>query len=114
MTNITANITISQTAKNRIFEIKKKTQNHNKHLRITINGGGCSGFSYNFSLDDKIHDDDFFIKDNNIYLLAVDQSSVEFIKNCTVDYVCELGGEFFKINNPDASATCGCGSSFSV
>jgi iron-sulfur cluster insertion protein len=114
MTNITANIALSKAAKNRILEVEQKKENQGKHLRITINGGGCSGFSYNFSLDNKINDDDFFIKEDGIFLLAVDEASVEFIKNCTVDYVRELGGEFFKVINPDASATCGCGSSFSV
>jgi iron-sulfur cluster insertion protein len=114
MINIAANISISEAAKNRVLEIRKKEENKGKHLRITINGGGCSGFSYDFSLDNKVNSDDFFIKEDDFFLLTVDEASVEFIKNCTVDYVCELGGEFFKINNPNASATCGCGSSFSV
>ncbi|MDA9818119.1 iron-sulfur cluster insertion protein ErpA [Flavobacteriaceae bacterium] len=107
-------ISLSDSAKDRILEIKKKSENQTKHLRITIMGGGCSGFSYNFSLDDKVIEDDFIIKNNEVILLAVDSASVGFIKNCVVDYVFELGGAFFKINNPDATATCGCGSSFSV
>jgi len=111
---ILANISLTKAAKNRIIAVRKKEENKGKHLRIIIMGGGCSGFSYNFSLDNKINKDDFFIKEDENYLLAVDKTSVEFIKNCTVDYVTELGGQFFKITNPDANATCGCGSSFSV
>ena len=107
-------ISLSDSAKDRILEIQKKPENQTKHLRIVIMGGGCSGFSYNFSLDDKTNDDDFIIKDDEVILLAVDSASVGFIKNCIVDYVFELGGAFFKVNNPDATATCGCGSSFSV
>ena len=78
-------------------------------FRIAVKGGGCSGFKYDFSFDDKIEDAD--IKDENI---VIDKSSLEMLKGSEVDYVKELIGTSFKISNPKTKSSCGCGISFSL
>ena len=110
-------ISLLEAARNRILEIKnnsQKPENKNKHLRLSVLGGGCSGFQYKFELDDKINNDDLVISENNNILLAVDKISLDFLHNSSIDYVNEMGGSYFKVNNPNATANCGCGSSFSV
>tara|TARA_B100001758_G_C17826857_1_gene312187 strand:- start:41 stop:358 length:318 start_codon:yes stop_codon:yes gene_type:complete len=79
------------------------------YFRISVKGGGCSGFKYNFSFDDKIKSDDSVI--NNA---VIDKTSLEIIKGSVVDFKKELIGNSFVINNPKASSSCGCGLSFSV
>ncbi len=78
-------------------------------FRIAVKGGGCSGFKYDFSFDDKIEDAD--IKDKNI---VIDKSSLEMLKGSEVNYVKELIGTSFKISNPKTKSSCGCGISFSL
>ena len=79
------------------------------YFRISVKGGGCSGFKYNFSFDDKIKSDDSVI--NNA---VIDKTSLEIIKGSVVDFKKDLIGNSFVINNPKASSSCGCGLSFSV
>ena len=112
MANIS--VTLSPNALARIAEIKLKPENNNKHLRVTVLGGGCSGFQYSFAMDDKVENDDFKIADDNKLMAVIDSSSMEFLNNCVIDYISDLGGAYFKINNPNATSTCGCGTSFSV
>ena len=78
-------------------------------FRIAIKGGGCSGFQYDFSYDLKPNDDDLI--ENNI---LIDQQSADMLKGSEIDYVEELIGESFKINNPQTKSSCGCGVSFSL
>ena len=81
----------------------------NKFFRITVQGGGCSGFKYNFGFDTKSNDD------NIIFGKAIiDKSSLEIIYGSLVDFKKEMIGEVFVINNPKATASCGCGLSFSI
>ena len=80
-----------------------------KYFRITVQGGGCSGFKYNFSFDDKIEKDDVLFDKT-----VIDKQSLDIIAGSTVDFKKEMIGESFSINNPKASASCGCGLSFSV
>ena len=94
-------------AKNQIEKITKSEEK--KYFRISVQGGGCSGFKYNFSFDDKIEKDD--ILSNNA---VIDKQSLDIIAGSTVDFKKEMIGESFSINNPKASASCGCGLSFSV
>jgi iron-sulfur cluster insertion protein len=82
-------------------------------LRLAVNGGGCSGFQYNFDLDDKSADDDLVIEQGGIKVL-VDPTSLEFLKGAELDYVDDLIGSSFKVNNPNAASSCGCGTSFSI
>ncbi len=79
------------------------------YFRISVKGGGCSGFKYNFSFDDKIKSEDSIINK-----AVIDKTSLEIIKGSVVDFKKELIGNSFVINNPKASSSCGCGLSFSV
>ena len=91
-------------------QIKKITQlGEKKYFRITVQGGGCSGFKYNFNFDKKVNNDDVMF-DNAI----IDKSSLEIISGSVVDFKKEMIGESFVIKNPKATASCGCGLSFSI
>jgi len=108
-------VNLSQSALDRIKEITKKEGNVGKFLRVSITGGGCSGFQYIFELDDKNKDDDIKLASVEDTLLAVtDNTSLEFLKGAEIDFKDELGASFFKVINPNATDNCGCGSSFSV
>ena len=82
-------------------------------FRIAIKGGGCSGFQYDFSFDKKPNDDDMIFKEGGIDFL-IDKVSIDFLRGGTLEYVSELAGSYFKIENPNATANCGCGTSFSI
>ena len=82
-------------------------------FRITVLGGGCAGFQYKFDFTQKANDDDIIYEYNNAKVL-IDKTSIEFIKGSKIDYVNELIGSSFKISNPQASSSCGCGTSFSI
>ena len=94
-------------AKEQIARITKSEAK--KYFRIAVHGGGCSGFKYNFSFEDKIEKEDILFD-----LTIIDKNSLDIIAGSTVDFKDELIGESFVINNPKASASCGCGLSFSV
>jgi iron-sulfur cluster assembly accessory protein len=82
-------------------------------LRVAVTGGGCSGFQYSFALDDaRLEDDCVFERDGAVVL--VDPMSLDFLKGAELDFVDDLIGAAFKINNPNATSSCGCGTSFSV
>ena len=84
-------------------------------MRVSISGGGCSGFQYIFELDNKINEADIKIAEENSKILAVtDETSISFLKDSEIEFVRDLGASYFKVNNPNAKANCGCGSSFSV
>ena len=82
-------------------------------LRITVNGGGCSGFQYGFDIDRSRQPDDLVVEREGATLL-VDETSMQFLKGSVVDYVDDLIGQSFKIENPQATSSCGCGTSFSI
>ena len=84
-------------------------ENNEPYLRISIQGGGCSGFNYVFDFEQTKNEDDF-----EIGKVLVDAMSAQYLEGATVDYVEDLMGSQFTINNPNATTTCGCGSSFSV
>lgn len=108
-------VTLSETAIKRIKEITIKPENQDKFLRISISGGGCSGFQYIFELDNKRLEGDIEIDSENSHILAItDETSLDFLKGSTIDFINELGSSYFKVQNPNATASCGCGSSFSV
>ena len=97
----------TDSAKNQIDKIIKN--DNKKYFRIAVQGGGCSGFKYNFSFDSKVEKDDI-IFDKTI----IDKQSLDIIAGSIVDFKKEMIGESFSIKNPKASASCGCGLSFSV
>jgi iron-sulfur cluster insertion protein len=99
-------ITLTESAKTKIAELL--LENQETLLRVSVQGGGCSGFSYAFNFDDKQEDD--FLFD----VIAVDAMSMQYLQGSTIDYVEELMGSSFKVDNPNATTTCGCGSSFSA
>ena len=82
-------------------------------FRITVLGGGCAGFQYKFDFSQKANEDDIIYEYKNAKVL-IDKTSIELIKGSKIDYVNELIGSSFKISNPQASSSCGCGTSFSI
>ena len=82
-------------------------------LRISVTGGGCSGFQYNFSLDDQTHDDDVLIEQDGV-AVVLDETSVPFVSGAVLNFKTDLMGAYFTMENPNATSTCGCGTSFSV
>lgn len=108
-------VNLTESAISRIHEIQQKESNHDKFLRISISGGGCSGFQYIFELDSNITEGDIKIAEENSKILAItDETSLPFLNGAEVEFVKELGASYFKVNNPNAKANCGCGSSFSI
>ncbi len=101
---------ISQSAAQRVSQLMSGSD---IGLRVYVEGGGCSGFQYGFQLESEQQDDDFVIEENGITLL-IDSLSIQYLMGAEVDYLDDLMGARFLINNPNASTTCGCGSSFSV
>lgn len=106
------NVTISERAARRIGEILKG-EGQGAMLRISVEGGGCSGFQYKFDVDRERTADDLVIARDGAVVL-VDSASVEFLAGSEVDYVDDLIGASFRVNNPNATASCGCGTSFSI
>ena len=104
-------IEITEGAQNYIASLIKKDKFD--YFRITVLGGGCAGFQYKFDFDNKKNDDDILIKTNKISVL-IDKISLGLINGSKIDYVDELIGSSFKVTNPKASSSCGCGTSFSV
>ena len=106
-------ITISESAKEKIKDLLAQENNPNLKLRTFVQGGGCSGFQYGFTFDEEQNEDDFIIPLDNFKVL-IDSMSISYMENAEIDYVEELMGSSFKIKNPNATTTCGCGSSFGV
>ena len=89
------------------------TEPKESFFRISVKGGGCSGFSYDFTVDTKRHDDDIVYQCGD-YDLIIDTMSIAFLKGAVFDYVVQLIGSQFDIRNPNAKTSCGCGVSFSI
>ena len=105
---MTKKIEFTNRAKEQIEKIISKDQ-LKKFFRISVKGGGCSGFKYNFSFDDKIDNEDVLFGK-----AVIDNTSLDIISGSTIDFKKEMIGESFVINNPKASSSCGCGLSFSI
>lgn len=103
----------SQTAANKVKGLIEEEGNERLMLRVFITGGGCSGFQYGFTFDEELEDDDTVIERDGVKLV-VDPMSFQYLEGAEVDYTEGLEGSRFIINNPNATTTCGCGSSFSV
>ena len=104
--------TLTDAAAQRIAAIAEK-QAKPAMLRLSVEGGGCSGFPYRFGLADGVDNDDS-VSDNAGVKLVVDPVSLDLIAGSTVDFVESLGGAAFRVENPQAAAGCGCGSSFGI
>ncbi len=103
-------LSISRNAADRVSTIMSDSD---IGLRVYVEGGGCSGFQYGFQLEREQQEDDVRIENNGITLL-VDSLSIQYLMGAEVDYIDDLIGARFLLNNPNASTTCGCGSSFSI
>ncbi|MEH6569417.1 MAG: iron-sulfur cluster insertion protein ErpA [Halioglobus sp.] len=106
-------INLSARAVQKVRDLVTEEENDELKLRVFITGGGCSGFQYGFTFDELMADDDTIIEKEGVVVL-VDPMSFQYLAGSEVDYTEGLEGSRFVINNPNATATCGCGSSFSI
>jgi iron-sulfur cluster insertion protein len=105
-------IEITENASTKIADILAEENNPKARIRVFVQGGGCSGMQYGFTIDEEQNIDDFEIPAGSLSML-VDSISAQYLQNASIDYVEDLSGSQFKISNPNAETTCGCGSSFS-
>jgi iron-sulfur cluster assembly accessory protein len=103
---------LSDRAARRIAAILSK-ETAGTMLRLAVTGGGCSGFQYNFALDETRMDDDLVLEKDGATVL-IDPVSLDFLVGAEIDFTDDLIGQAFKVNNPNATSSCGCGTSFSV
>lgn len=106
-------IKFTDSAAKKVGELITEEGNNNLKLRVYISGGGCSGFQYGFTFDEEVNEDDTTIENGGVTVL-VDAMSVQYLTGAEIDYKEDVSGAQFVIRNPNASTTCGCGSSFSV
>jgi iron-sulfur cluster insertion protein len=106
-------IEITESATKKISDLLNEENNPNLKLRTFVQGGGCSGFSYGFTFDEQQNEDDFEVPLGS-YKVLVDAMSMQYLQGAVIDYTEDLTGSQFSIKNPNATTTCGCGSSFSV
>ena len=106
-------ITLSPSAAARVRWIAERKGGTEPALRLAVDGGGCSGFTYRFGLAESIDADDIVTETDGVKLV-VDPVSIDLVRGCIVDFVDSLGGSSFKVENPNAASGCGCGSSFSI
>jgi iron-sulfur cluster insertion protein len=107
-------IEITASAKQKVIDLLIDENDPTLVLRTFVQGGGCSGFSYGFTFDNTINDDDFEIPLDEKYKVIVDALSMQYLTGAEIDYQDDLRGSQFVIRNPNAQTTCGCGSSFSI
>ena len=105
-------IKLTDSAVSKIKDLFAEENNPNILLRVFVQGGGCSGFSYGFTFDEAVGEDDFRLESE--VAVVVDSMSMQYLQGAEIDYREDLMGSSFVINNPQATTTCGCGSSFSV
>lgn len=106
-------LNFTESAADKVKSLIEEEGNAALKLRIYVSGGGCSGFQYNFAFDETVNEDDTVIVKNGVSLL-IDAMSYQYMEGASVDYQEGLEGARFVISNPNASSTCGCGSSFSL
>ncbi len=106
-------LTLTEGAARRIAFLATQEGRPGLMLRVSVSGGGCSGFQYGFSFDDQVKDDDRTFQRDGV-TVVVDEVSLDLLAGSEVDFVEDMMGAYFQINNPQATASCGCGSSFSI
>ncbi len=111
--NAPAPLVFTESAARKVGELIREEDNPDLKLRVFISGGGCSGFQYGFTFDEQIEDGDTRVTNAGVTLI-VDPMSVQYLMGAEIDYKEDLEGAQFVIRNPNATTTCGCGSSFSV
>ena len=112
-TEMPAPILFTDTAANKVKELIAEEGNPELKLRVFVTGGGCSGFQYGFTFDELTNEDDTIMQKNGVTLL-IDPMSFQYLVGAEIDYSEGLQGAQFVIKNPNATSTCGCGSSFSA
>ena len=106
-------LTLTASAAARVGELRRQQGDEGLMLRVTVSGGGCSGFQYGFSFDGAVGDDDLTFERDGV-TLVVDDVSLDLLDGSEIDFVEELIGASFQVRNPNASSSCGCGTSFSL
>jgi iron-sulfur cluster insertion protein len=110
-------INLTDSAISKVKTLIEEEQNYNLKLRIFVQGGGCSGFQYGFAFEEVVEEDDFHVEKESEGVkisFLIDSMSLQYLQGATIDFVSNLEGEQFVIKNPNATTTCGCGSSFSA
>ena len=108
-----APLIFTDSAADKVRQLVEEEGNPDLKLRVFVQGGGCSGFQYGFTFDEVINDDDTQMSKNGVTLL-IDEMSLQYLGGAEIDYKDDLQGAQFVIKNPNATTTCGCGSSFST
>ena len=106
-------IVVTENAARRIALLRVRERAEGAFLRIAVSGGGCSGFQYGFSFDDRKNEDDFVFERDGVAII-VDDVSLGLLNGAEVDFVEDLMGASFQVRNPNAASSCGCGNSFSI
>lgn len=112
-TEMPSPLNFTDSAANKVKELIVEEGNDALKLRVFVSGGGCSGFQYGFTFDEAINEDDTTLEKNGVTLL-IDSMSYQYLVGAVIDYTEGLEGSQFVIKNPNATSTCGCGSSFSA
>ncbi|MBN3789271.1 iron-sulfur cluster insertion protein ErpA [Paraburkholderia sp. Se-20369] len=112
-TEMPAPFVFTDAAAEKVKQLIDEEGNPDLKLRVFVQGGGCSGFQYGFTFDEEVNEDDTVMNKNGVQLL-IDSMSYQYLVGAEIDYKDDLNGAQFVIKNPNASTTCGCGSSFSV
>ena len=113
MMNIPAPLVFTDNAAKKVKELIEEEGSPDLKLRVFVSGGGCSGFQYGFTFEEGVNDDDTQVQKDTVTLL-IDPMSLQYLMGAEIDYQDSLQGSQFVIRNPQATTTCGCGSSFSV
>ncbi len=106
-------VIFTDNAANKVSELIAEEGNDGLKLRVYVSGGGCSGFQYGFTFDEESNEDDTLIEKNGVTVL-IDAMSIDYLRGAEIDYKEDINGSQFVIRNPNATTTCGCGSSFSA
>lgn len=106
-------ITLTYNLVTKIKQLQAQESNTELKLRVLVNGGGCQGFEYEFKTDTAVNDDDQSFEKDGV-AVVIDEISLPYLEGSEIDYVDDLIGAYFKVNNPNATSSCGCGTSFSV
>lgn len=113
VTEMPSPLVFTDSAANKVKELIEEEGNPELKLRVFVTGGGCSGFQYGFTFDEEVNEDDSTMEKNGVMLL-IDPMSYQYLVGAEIDYTEGLEGSQFVIRNPNATSTCGCGSSFSA
>ncbi len=110
---MTTPIIFTESAATKVHDLIVEEGNDQLKLRVYVSGGGCSGFQYGFTFDEEVNEDDTQVEKNGVTVL-IDSMSIGYLSGAEIDYKDDLSGAQFVIRNPNATTTCGCGSSFSA